>query len=118
MPVLKIKKTDGTWQEVWGCMSTGTSSASMPKLTTVTISASGWSDSSSPYSQVVAVNGVNVNSRLELLPTPAQISELQEAEISLTVTNNNGVVTVYSFYGKPESDLEMQILITDVEVIS
>ena len=118
MPVLKIKKTDGTWQEVWGCISSGVSTGSMPKLTTVTIPASGWSGSSSPYSQVVAINGVNVNSRLELLPTPAQIAELQEAEISLTVTNNNGTVTIYSFYGKPESDMEMQVLITDVEVIS
>lgn len=119
MPVLKIKKTDGTWQEVWGCISAGTSGgADAPKLTSIVIPASGWQGSASPYSQVITVNGVNANSRLELLPTPTQISELQEAEISLTVTNNNGVVTVYSFYGKPSSDLEMQILITDVEVIS
>lgn len=118
MPVLKIKK-NGSWVEVWGALSGGSGGgASMPKLTTITIPASGWEGSSSPYSQVVTVNGVNANSRLELLPTPTQISELQEAEISLTVTNNNGVVTVYSFYGKPSSDLEMQILITDVEVIS
>ena len=118
MPVLKIKKADGGWQEVWGCISAGSSGGSMPKLTTVSIPASGWSGITSPYSQVITVNGVNVNSRLELLPTPAQISELQEAEISLTVTNNNGTVTLYSFYGKPESNMEMQILITDVEVIS
>ena len=117
MPVLKIKKTDGTWQEVWGCMSTGTGSGAMPKLTTVTIPTDGWTESTSYYSQVISVNGVNVNSRLEMLPTPAQISILQESEISLTITNNNGVVTVYSFYGKPEQDLQMQILITDVEVI-
>lgn len=118
MPVLKIKKEDGAWQEVWGCVDTGSGSGSMPKLTTVMIPASGWSGFSSPYSQVVAVNGVNVNSRLELLPTPSQIAELQEAEISLTVTNNSGVVTLYSFYGKPSSNMDMQILITDVEVIS
>lgn len=119
MPVLKIKKTDGTWQEVWGCISTGAGGGgSMPKLTTVTIPASGWTESTSYYSQVIPVNGVNVNSRLEMLPTPAQISMLQEAEISLTITNNNGVVTVYSFYGKPSSNIDMQILITDVEVIA
>ena len=116
MPVLKIKKTDGTWQEVWGALST--LSGALPKLVTVTIPASGWGGSSSPYSQVISVSNVNANSRLEMLPTPAQISELQEAEISLTITNNNGVVTVYSFYGKPASDMVMQILITDVEVIS
>ena len=117
MPVLKIKKTDGTWQEVWGAI-TDNSSVSMPKLVTVTIPASGWSGSSSPYSQVIECSNVNANSKLDLQPTPAQLLELQDAEISLMITNNNGVVTVYSFYGKPENDLEMQILITDVEVIS
>ena len=37
MPVLKIKKTDGTWQEVWGCVSTGSGSADTPKLISITI---------------------------------------------------------------------------------
>ena len=117
MPVLKIKKSDGTWQEVWGCMNSSSGGA-MPKLMTVTIPVAGWSGNASPYNQVIAMNGVNVNSRLEMLPTPDQILMLQELEISLTITNNNGVVTVYSFYGKPESDMEMQILVTDVEVVS
>lgn len=117
MPVLKIKKSDGTWQEVWGAIAS-TSAANKPKVVTVTIPKANWSGSSSPYSQVVSVSNVNANSRLELLPTPAQVAELQEAEIALTVVNNNGVVTFYSFYGKPASNLQMQVLITDVEVIS
>lgn len=116
MPVLKIRK-NGSWVEVWGALSS-TSGGSMPKLATITIPASGWGGESSPYSQVIAVAGVNANSKLDLQPTSAQISELQEAEISLMAVNNNGVVTIYSFNGKPTSDYEMQLLITDVEVIS
>ena len=47
MPVLKIKKTDGTWQEVWGCMSAGTGSgADVPKLTSITMPAASWSGTS------------------------------------------------------------------------
>ncbi len=44
MPVLKIKKADGTWQEVWGCVDNGPSGESviMPKLTTVTMSTNAW----------------------------------------------------------------------------
>lgn len=116
MPVLKIKKTDGTWQEVWGALGSG-GGASMPKLTTVTIPVSGWEGSMSPYSQVISVNGVNVNSKLDLLPTSTQISELQSEEISLTASNNNGVVTIFAIGNKPTSSYEMQLLITDVEVI-
>lgn len=117
MPVLKIKKTDGTWQEVWGCMSAGTDNADAPKLTSITMPATGWSGSSNPYSQVVACNGVNVNSKLDLQPTPTQIVELQDAEISLMATNNNGVVTVWAIGNKPTSDYTMDVLITEVVVV-
>lgn len=117
MPVLKIKKTDGTWQEVWGCMSTGTGNAVAPKLTTITMPATGWQGSSNPYSQVVICNGVNVNSKLDLQPTPAQIVELQDSEISLMLTNNQGTVTAWAIGGKPTSDMTMHVLITEVSVV-
>ena len=117
MPVLKIKKTDGTWQEVWGVADKDTN-ANAPRLVTVTIPVSGWGGSNNLYSQVLNISGVNANSKLDLQPTPTQVLELQESEIALMVTNNAGVATIYSLYGKPSSDMRMQILITDVEVIS
>lgn len=117
MPVLKIKK-NGSWVEVWGALSDGSSGGLLPRLTTVSIPASGWGGSSSPYSQIVTVNGVNANSKLDLQPTSEQITSLQDSEISLMASNNNGTVTIYAFGGRPSLDYEMQILITDVEVIA
>ncbi len=117
MPVLKIKKTDGTWQEVWGCISTGTGGADAPKLTSITMTAANWSGTGNPYSQVVAINGVNVNSKLDLQPTPTQIVELQDTEISLMLTNNQGVVTAYAIGGKPTVDYTMDVLITEVTIV-
>ena len=118
MPVLKIKKTDGSWQEVWGCMSAGTGSgADAPKLTSITMPAASWSGTSNPYSQVVVCNGVNVNSKLDLQPTPAQIVELQDAEISLMLTNNQGTVTAWSIGGKPTKDYTIDVLITEVTIV-
>lgn len=117
MPVLKIKKTDGTWQEVWGCISTGTGGADAPKLTAITMLASAWTGDSNPYSQIVSCNGVNVNSKLDLQPTPTQIIGLQNAEISLMLTNTNGVVTAWSLGGKPTEDYNMDVLITEVTVV-
>ena len=118
MPVLKIKKTDGTWQEVWGCISTGTSGgADAPKLTSITMIAANWSGDSNPYSQVVVCNGVNVNSKLDLQPTPTQIVELQDAEISLMLTNTNGTVTAWAIGGKPAEDYTMDALITEVTIV-
>ena len=117
MPVLKIKKADGTWKEVWGALSDVSGGASAPKLTTITMFANAWEGDSAPYSQMVECNGVNVNSKLDLQPTPNQIVELQDAEISLMAANNNGVVTVYAFNGKPESDMVMNVLITEVTIV-
>ena len=118
MPVLKIKKNDGTWQEVWGALSTGSGGgASAPKLTSVTMLASAWTGDSNPYSQVVTCSGVNVNSKLDLQPTPTQIVELQDAEISLMATNTNGVVTIWAIGGVPTSDMTMNVLITEVAIV-
>jgi hypothetical protein len=114
MPVLKIKNTDGTWQEVWGAVSDGLGGAAIPKLTTITIPTSGWQGSNNLYSQVVECNGVNVNSKLDLQPTPTQIVELQDNEITLMLQNDNGVVTAWAIGNKPTNDYEMQVLITEV----
>lgn len=118
MSVLKIKK-NGLWVEVWGGTGSGNAGgANAPRLTTITLLADSWTGDASPYSQVVACSGVNVNSKVDLQPTPVQITELQDAEISLMATNTNGVVTVYSFGDKPSADMQIQVLITDVEVIA
>ena len=115
MPVLKIKK-NGVWVEVWGA-TINTSTASAPKLSTITMYIDAWEGFDSLYSQVVACNGVNANSKLDLQPTPNQIVELQDAEISLMATNNNGVVTVYAIGDKPTVDYTMDVLITEVAVV-
>jgi hypothetical protein len=118
MPVLKIKKADGTWQEVWGCMSAGTGGGGVtPKLTSVIMLAENWVGDSNPWSQVVSVNGVNVNSKLDLQPNPTQIVALQDAEISLMLTNNQGIVTAWAIGNKPAEDYEISVLITEVDVV-
>lgn len=117
MPVLKIKK-NGSWVEVWGAIGGGTlGGASVPKLTNVTMPAADWQGTESPYFQVVACNGVDINSKLDLQPTPLQIVELQDKEISLMATNTNGVVTVYAIGNKPTSDITMNVLVTEVAVV-
>ena len=118
MPVLKIKK-NGVWVEVWGSTGSGSGGdiAVLPKLTTISLLASAWTGDTSPYSQVVVCNGINTNSKVDLQPTPEQLIALQDAEISLMATNENGVLTIHSFNDKPSTDMGMQVLITDVEVI-
>lgn len=91
--------------------------AAASKLITITISANGWQGSNNLYSQVVECNDVSANSKLDLQPTPTQIAELQDAEISLMATNNNGIVTIYAIGNKPTVDYTMDVLITEVVVV-
>ena len=89
-----------------------------PILKNILIVESGWQGENSPYYQVVSCSGVSVNSKIDLQPTPEQLAELQDAEISLMATNNEGVVTIYAFYDRPKNDMNMQVLITEVSGLS
>lgn len=88
-----------------------------PKCTTITLPAANWTGNSNPWSQVVTINGVTVNSKVDLQPTAVQIVELQNEEIALMAENDDGVVTVYSIGNKPTVDYTMQVLITEVAVV-
>jgi len=89
----------------------------LPRIATVTLPASGWTGSANPYSQVATVNGVTVNSKLDLQPTAQQIVQLQNEDIALMAENNGGTVTFYALGGKPKVDYTMQVLLTEVAFV-
>lgn len=89
----------------------------LPKTTTVTILAANWTGEVNPWSQVVTVNGVTENSKVDLQPTALQIVSLQNDEISLMLQNDAGVVTAWAIGNKPTEDYTMQVLITEVVML-
>ena len=86
------------------------------KITTIDLLAANWVGDTSPYSQVVTVNGATRNSKVDLQPTATQIAILQDAEVSLTTENTDGVVTVYAIGDKITEDMTMQVAISEVTV--
>ena len=117
MPVLKIKK-NGSWVEVWGATNSESSgAANAPKLTRILMLASSWTGNNNPYSQSINITGVGTNSKLDLQPTPDQIVSLQDSEISLMLTNDNGIVTAWAIGNKPTTDYVMDVLITEVAIV-
>ena len=117
MIILDALRTTTESIKVWAENKFLTKDAAMAKLTSITLLADKWNGNDNPWSQVVVCNGVKQNSKLDLQPTPDQLVELQDDEISLMATNNQGVVTVYAFNGKPQNDITMQVLITEVAVV-
>lgn len=84
------------------------------RITTISLPTLSWSGSGTIYSQVVSVDNVTANSKIDLLPSPEQLNELLLAEISLTAANSDGSVTVFAIGAAPSIDLEIQAMITEV----
>lgn len=89
----------------------------LPRVATITLSTSAWTGSSAPYSQVVNINTVTSATKIDLQPTVAQITSLQNDDIALMAQNSGGTVTVYAFGGKPASNMTMQVLLTEVSYV-
>lgn len=84
------------------------------KISTISLPASGWTEATNVYSQVVSVTGATANSQVDLYPTPEQLIDMQISGISLVAVNEDGVVTVYALNNKPTSDYSMQVTLTEV----
>lgn len=86
---------------------------SQVKVTTVTLAADKWAETASTQYQIVAMNGVTPNSTIDILLSPIQYLEFMADDISLTVSNDNGVVTIVSMGSKPTYDITIQVKITE-----
>lgn len=84
------------------------------KVAQVTLDASKWIGTSSPYSQVVSIAGVTKNSKIDLNPTVEQLNIFRTKDLAFVVGNNNGIITVYCIGQKPTNDYAMQVTITEV----
>lgn len=86
----------------------------IPKIKMITMPAADWTGDKNPWSQVINVDGVTANSKVDLQPTAVQIVALQDAEITLMLQNDNGIVSAWAIGNKPNEDYTMDVLITEV----
>ena len=89
---------------------------STTQISSVTLAASKWVGTASPYSQVVTISGTTKNSKIDLNPTVEQLSIFHNKDLAFVVGNNNGVITVYAIGQKPTNDYTMQAAITEVAI--
>lgn len=87
--------------------------AAVIKKIYIELLASGWSGEQSPYSQEVVIDGITANSQIDLQVTPEQLTELQDNEISLVATNDNGSVVIWAIGDKPTSDYTIQATVSE-----
>ena len=84
------------------------------RLTEVTILASAWEGTESPWSQVVSVAGATKNSLVDLQPSVEQLTIFHEKDLAFVTENDDGVITVYAVGDKPMADYTIQATVTEV----
>ena len=84
-------------------------------ISTITLRSANWVGSSSPYSQVVTIDGVTENSRVDINPSVEQLATFHSKDITFVTENVGGVITVYCIGQKPANDYTVQVTITEVE---
>lgn len=98
--------------QILGSLNKGTSA----RIGYVDLLSANWVGDSSPYSQVVTIEGVTENSQVDLTPSIEQLVIFYEKDLGFVTENEDGVVTVYALGQKPINDYTIQVTITEVEV--
>ena len=83
-------------------------------VSSVVLLADNWIGETSPYSQVVDIDGVTASSMVDLQFNADQIAVFREKDVTLFAENNRGEVTVYCIGQKPINDYQMQVTVTEV----
>lgn len=86
------------------------------RVANVDLLAANWVGDKTPYSQVVAIDGVTPYSQVDLTPDVAQLVIFHEKDLTFVTENEDGIVTVYAIGQKPENDYTVQATITEVSV--
>lgn len=84
------------------------------KLITIYTPASKWKGGTSPFSQVVEVDSININTKVDIQMSAQQLEALSDQTIAFTVDNEAGVVTLYAIGDKPATDCEFQATLKEV----
>lgn len=89
--------------------------SSVPTTITATLKVADWLGDTSPYSQVVAVNGVTSRTKVDLQPTMDQVDMMYSQSVGFFTMNEGGVVRAFAVGNRPTEEFTFQITMTEVE---
>jgi hypothetical protein len=84
-----------------------------PQLKSVTIPYESW-EGEGPYTQSLSISDITVNSKIDMQADATTIANIVDGEFSITIKNDNGIVTAYAVGKKPKFDLELTLSIIEV----
>lgn len=83
-------------------------------IANISLPASAWKGTKSPWYQVVQIPGVTENSQVDLTPDVSQLAIFHDKDLAFVAENEDGVVTVYAVGQKPTNDYVIQATIKEV----
>lgn len=96
----------------------GGGSGESEKLAVIRTTAENWKGGTSPYYQIVSVEGVSISSKIDIYLSAEEIERLSNQRITFTAENQNGVVKVYAIGDKPASACEFQANLSPILNVS
>lgn len=95
----------------------GSGGGSDVKITEVLVPASNWKGAASPYSQNITLEGITVNSIVNIQMSAEQLESLRDRKIAFTVENRGGVCTLFAVGDNPSVDVKIQATISGATVL-
>lgn len=89
--------------------------ATVPKYTSLTIPATGWSGSG-PWTRTVSITGGTASSMVDIQTSDAVINTMIESgTTALFIKNDSGVFTLVAIGAIPNAAITLQVSITEVK---
>ena len=87
----------------------------VPRIVNITLLASAWEGDEDPYTQVVSIEGVTENTKVDLQPSADQLAIFHDKDLAFVTENDGGVVTVFAIGDKPTQDYTIQATLKEVQ---
>lgn len=88
----------------------------VPRIVEIKLLASAWEGEEDPYTQVVSIEGVTENTKVDLQPSAEQLAIFHDKDLTFVTENDGGVVTVFAIGDKPTQDYTIQATLKEVVV--
>ena len=84
------------------------------RIVDIELLAENWEGDTSPYSQVIEIDGTTENSQVTLTLDSDQYMVFYEKDVAFVTENVDGVITVYSIGQKLQNDYTIQAIVEEV----
>ena len=84
------------------------------RVVSVMLLAAAWVGDNGHYTQIIQIDGVTANSKIDLQLAADQFNEMKKLNVSLMAINVGGTITVHAIGDRPNNDCTIQATITEV----